>query len=64
MNALAGGASGFVASRPCPVLAENGPAWPRQHATPLLPRRQQTIHGDVRDPATFSTALAGRQAAC
>ncbi len=34
VNALAGGASGFVDSRPCPALAENGPAWPRQHATP------------------------------
>jgi len=30
----------------------------------LLRRRQQTIHGDVHDPATFSTPLAGCEAAC
>jgi len=30
----------------------------------LLPRRQRTIHGDVHDPATLSTAIAGCQAAC
>jgi hypothetical protein len=55
VKALADGASGFVDSRPCP-------AWPRPAATTaprLLRRRQQTIHGDVHDPATFSTPLAG-----
>ena len=61
VNALAGGASGFVDTRPCPALAETG----HEHTPPrLLPRRQRTIHADVRDPATFSTAPAGCQAAC
>ena len=64
VNALAGGASGFADSRPCPALAENGRRG-RDHTPPrLLPRHQRTIHGDVHDPATFSTALAGCQAAC
>ena len=64
MKALAGGASGFVDSRPCPALAETGHDAAATTPPRLLRRRQQTIHGDVHDPATFSTALAGCEAAC
>ena len=63
VNALAGGASGFTDSRPCWVLTGTG------HELAVTTRHpgcyhgaSKTIRGDVRGPATFSTALAGGEA--
>jgi hypothetical protein len=57
VNAPAGGALGFVDTRPCP-------AWPKPATTTpprLLRRRQQTIHGDVHDPAAFQHSSRRRR---
>ena len=58
VKALAGGASGFVDSRPYPAWPRPTTTWPRQHTpSPLLQRRQQTIHGDVH--GALSACLGG-----
>ena len=46
-----------------PGLAETGHDAAATTPPRLLRRRQQTIHGDVHDSATFSTPLAGCEAA-
>ena len=46
-----------------PGLAETGHDAAATTPPRLLRRRQQTIHGDVHDPATFSTPLANCEAA-
>jgi len=64
VKALAGGASGFVDSRPYPGPGRGRPPRGRDNTpSPLLQRRQQTIHDDVHDPATFGTPLVGCEAA-
>jgi hypothetical protein len=64
VKALAGGASGFADSRPCPAPAETGPAWPRQHRPGCYHGASGPSTVTCTTPVTFSTALAGCQVAC
>jgi uncharacterized protein YbjT (DUF2867 family) len=64
VKVLVGGASGFVGRRLCATLAETG------HDVVAMTRHPGSyegagtpIHGDVHDPATLNTALAGCAAA-
>jgi uncharacterized protein YbjT (DUF2867 family) len=64
VKVLVAGASGFVGRRLCPALAEAG------HDIAAMTRRPgsyagagQPVHGDVHDPASLGTALAGCEAA-
>jgi uncharacterized protein YbjT (DUF2867 family) len=64
VKVLVAGASGFVGRRLCPALAEAGhdvvamTRNPAGHAGTGAP-----VYGDVHDPATLDTAMAGCQAA-
>jgi uncharacterized protein YbjT (DUF2867 family) len=64
VNVLVAGASGFVGRRLCAALTEAG------HDVVAMTRRPDSyagagppVYGDVHDPATLATAMAGRQAA-
>jgi hypothetical protein len=56
---------GFIDTQPCAALAETGHELAATtHHPGCCHGASQTIHGDVRDQATFSTAPAGGGAAC